>query len=413
MDAFSSRALGVAVMSALVCSQTWGAEKSPGPPMESLSAWVAARLQPEGDQAELRIALIGYRPDIEDPRLRPEGRSRVLLPEGPPAWPSHPDTEMVAWLRSADPRTLILAASVASCAGPQRTKATIAAIEWALEHQPRVVLINDDLLRRGPDGPPALSEALAHCWARACLPLTTTVEDDLAAPPGILVVSLISGREVEDCVRGDAADRPGPEKSWDQPIALCLSRGLLKETPAGVDVVRASAAYMALGAAALPAKGRTAHLERASLLAQVTPVCSSPARSRPYFRLVDLDLSAAPREVSKIHFLAHPFLWDAQAGDAGWIRQEVAREPDERDRRILAGVWGRPFIRHLNAAAQLAQVHPLYILSRDRGLLALRTLSTSGPGAVEPALRLLGTQVDANDPCSLFYSLSRDAEAKF
>ncbi len=412
IEAFSSRTLGVAVIFALACSQAWSADKSPGPPIGSFPAWVTNRLLAT-EQEELRIALIGYCPHTDDPRLRPNGQSRVLLPDWIQAEPSRPDTEMIAWLRSTYPRTLILAAPITLGPKPLQTKTTVDAIEWALKYEPRVIFINYSLLHSRGEAPPDLSQSLTHCWARACLPVTVTQEVGKADPIGILVVSLISEREVGECVNTSVAFRPGPEKLWDQPIALCLSTGLLKEATAGVDLVRAATAYLALGAAMLPARGRTAHLERVSLLTLVTPVYSSQTKGRPYFRLVDLDLSAAPKEGFRIYFLAQPFSWNARAGDVGWIRKEAVKLADEPDRRILVGVWGGSLIRHLSAAAQVAQIHPLYMLGRERGLMACRSLSMVRPAGVEDILRLLDTQVDAVDSHFMFYSLSRDAEIKF
>src|SRR5262245_14020006 len=124
MTASCCRAMGLAVLTVLTCPRAFGDARPSGLAIEDLPVWAAKQLKARGDQSELRIALIGFNPDINDPRLHPKGSSRVLIAEAN-AKLSRADTEMVAWLTSACPRTpsLILVAPIVANARPQRTMA--------------------------------------------------------------------------------------------------------------------------------------------------------------------------------------------------------------------------------------------------------------------------------------------------
>jgi hypothetical protein len=226
------------------------------------------------------------------------------------------------------------------------------------------------------------------------------------------VISIISDQDAEKCATMTVKERPRPEDYWDRPVALCLSDGLLDSAPKGLDIIRAATAYVSMGAAALPAAGNSAHLERASLLALATPVCSSGARDEPYVRLLDLNDIASHPNLRKVYTIGASFSWDIRVGQATYVRKRVPELPGEENLRILAGVWGSSLIRHQVAAAYLAQLYPLYLLPQERGLLALRRFPRLAVGPIEPILLLLRTQVDEMSQDTLFYSLARDVRLK-
>jgi hypothetical protein len=245
-------------------------------------------------------------------------------------------------------------------------------INISLNAQPEVLIIRESSFSQDFSGDTQLARALAKCWAAACLPIAVTTKAESAAhlPPGILTVRLID-READ----GRFEKPTGSQPTFHSRTPLGLSTLLLSGTKLGRE--HAALAYIGLAAAALPAKGPLAHLERASLLWQTPETWTMHGSSDGAltFRPFDFSASYSTKRNDAVPLLGSTTPWTSRIADVKGFRRPQAPSPgggSSPERDVLMGVFGDTSWVLFDTAAQLTDLHPVFLIpDAYKGVVAL------------------------------------------
>ncbi len=368
--------------------------------MVTLPNWLRSHVKPGH---VLQVGLVGCHPDPRDPSLKPGSGFQMQVRDVRASSPLKADTVLAAWLRSAARVSL-------RCAPLEKgtREATLArAIRWAAapaekDHPALLYVPYEELAAPACLRSDAVAKAIAECWRVGCLPFTVTRSSPATVPPGVLLVSLSPGREGEKTSPSGLAERK------DRPIALRLPAACLRGAPKELDRDRAAAAYLALAGAAVPADGRTAHLERAARLGQVTPVHKDKGREAAPYRIVDVKASLASRVTTPVPFLDKEYRWTTRLADLKEVVNALSSDTttEQVERRILLSVKNVASLRHLKALFGLTSLEPIYLVPAREAILIART-SRQDRALRGRLVELLCTQVGKAEDC-LFNAVAPD-----
>ena len=338
---------------------------------ERIVASYSVRHQP---LPELRIAYLGVCPDPESTRLRGSASFRLDRPR-PCRASCARDTELAAWFRESWPGSVqFITVDWPDEGARDHSRAMSENIALALRSRPQVLVIRESLFSRDYSKDVELTRALAGCWSAACLPIVITTRDETTAhlPPGILNARMI------DVGAGSRFEKRGAgQPAFHSRTPLGLSTRLLVGT--GLDREHAALAYIGLTAAALPAEGPLAHLQRACLLWQTTDTWTMYAAdgAAVSFRPFEFSACYSARRDGTVPLLGSTTPWGSRIADVRAMQvapaAAVAGVPDAPERGVLMGVFGDTSWALFDMAVQLTDLHPVYLIPDEyRGIVSLR-----------------------------------------
>lgn len=359
------------------------------PPLVTLSELPRFLQHYRGAGTELRIAYLGICPDSQHEGLQATDyfhlhrRSECVASVAA-------DTELALWLRQAWPHLTLITVDIPAMTTPADALASLqSGIAWALDYDPQVLVIREELLDAASffdthlSGQEEVRSVFAACWEKACLPIvvSTKWQHSTGVFPGVLRVQLIDGELFE---ASKPTDRSGDSHSG---VPLGLPVAVLADRPEELDEEHAALAYVGLGSAAVAGTGSLAHLDLAGHLWQAAITWTADLSDRQVrFRMLDITRSFQGEYTVPLFDENVPpeFL---VAHSPGWHNcQHYGDTPPER--LMLAGVYGAARWAHLDIAAQLTYVHPTVLSSApEKGFAFFRLDERLDPQSMGTVIR--------------------------
>ncbi len=378
---FSRLLFCLILVSASQIGDVWeSAAKDRGLPRttKELHAWIASRLP---DDKVLQIAWVGISPGLSAAAVQSEDGFTATIRQGNFRTVAA-DQQVVTVLRAAAPRLRLVVAPLME-ADVDNAVALAEAIRWAASQRPDVLYVPAKMFDKEAFESEAVTTALVESWSNSVLPLTVVDSEEDRVPAGMLSVVDRSGT---------CGSTPWTaKKGFDLTPPLRLPPDIVL---VGIDEERScrtAAIYTALLAATVWAGAQTAHLERASLLRR--HLTEEEARLKVLSGADPGTVVGLTSDKPTVFLGDDNWPWNTRVVDVARIIRVAPpiSGPNEVKRRILVGVNGQTFLRHLAAIGELTGMIPIFLAPSKHGIMTYRANRLPTIARSKRILALLGT----------------------